>query len=653
MQRFRSIKFKFMYLITALLLIVTGFVIFKDISSMKELLYNENKLLIERFDVNLKKDMEEKVDILGLSMDMLLHNPEIIKTFANRQREPLANLTVKYYNEILHAKYGIKYFHFHLPPAISFLRVNNPNKYGDDLSQSRNMVVNANKDRVAQKGIEVGKSGLGLRVIEPVFYEGVHIGSIELGIELEDVLKIIKQETGSEYALGIFSDIYQTFNKNTQDSIINKGTVFFDFSETHVKGIMNKFFETDRGSLVKIDDKYFIGSFFDIKDYSDKVIGKILVIKNVTYGVNVMRNNIILKIVLYIAGVLAIIIAIFVVTNRLIIRPLGVAINYTQMIGDGNLDIVIESDRNDEIGFLFTSLNNMIIQMTSVIKKAKTVADAVAHSSHNLNLASSDMYGGIGNQADKASQIATAATQMEQTTKEIAKNTSSIASFAANTLNLAREGESIVKKSVQEVKSIETSVSALSSMITVLGEKSKQIGAIVNSIYEIADQTNLLALNAAIESARAGELGRGFAVVADEVRKLAEKTTKATADIGVMIQSIQSETSKAVTSMDDSLEKVSAGVTLTANAGKSLTKIVSSVTELQVRVEEVASSTEEMINVTTQVGNDIDIIASISTDNKEHADHLAKSSKTLEELSLELMDVINRFQVNDTLYIPK
>nr|WP_304506127.1 methyl-accepting chemotaxis protein [Aquitalea sp. LB_tupeE] len=109
-----------------------------------------------------------------------------------------------------------------------------------------------------------------------------------------------------------------------------------------------------------------------------------------------------------------------------------------------------------------------------------------------------------------------------------------------------------------------------------LGETSRQIGSIVQTIKDIADQTNLLALNAAIEAARAGEMGRGFAVVADEVRKMAERTassTVSTVEINRMVQDIQSHTGQAVASMEQLLQQANGNVGLSQRVGETISQI--------------------------------------------------------------------------------
>jgi methyl-accepting chemotaxis protein len=234
---------------------------------------------------------------------------------------------------------------------------------------------------------------------------------------------------------------------------------------------------------------------------------------------------------------------------------------------------------------------------------------------------------------------------MSKTVVDIAKNASSMANSATGTTKIAREGESIVSRSVEEVKAIADTVNESSRLMASLGERSKQIGDIIDVIKDIADQTNLLALNAAIEAARAGEQGRGFAVVADEVRKLAERTSQATTEIGSMIGAIQHEVEKAVRNMSDGTKQVAVGVEFAAKAGDALHNIVSSVQGLQAIVQQIASATEEMSSTSEQISSDIETIASVSRETSSSSEQIARSASDLAELSSTLQRLVGRFKV--------
>lgn len=337
-----------------------------------------------------------------------------------------------------------------------------------------------------------------------------------------------------------------------------------------------------------------------------------------------------------------------IILSKMIANPLQKGVSLAEAIAGGDLTNRLDRaaiERNDEVGKLLTAMGNMAERLKGIMAELKSTADNVASASNQLSASSEQMSRGVTEQSGRASQIATSSSEMSQTVVDIAKNASSIEASATKTTKVAQDGEKIVDRSVEEVKAIADTVRESGQLMGSLGERSKQIGEIVSVINDIADQTNLLALNAAIEAARAGEQGRGFAVVADEVRKLAERTAKATSEIGEMIKAIQDEVSRAVHSMEEGTKRVEVGVDFSVQAGNALRDIVKSVNELHSMVQQIASATEEMSTVSETISGDIETIASVSKETSAGSEQIAQASSDLARLASNLQNIVGQFKV--------
>ncbi|MDI6726625.1 MAG: methyl-accepting chemotaxis protein [Smithellaceae bacterium] len=351
------------------------------------------------------------------------------------------------------------------------------------------------------------------------------------------------------------------------------------------------------------------------------------------------------------AALVSLILIVFYVSTltRTIATPLIKCASMAERMSAGDLTRDSAFDRRtvsrDETGQLVSAMREMQEKWREILAELKSTSDTLASASQELSASSEQMSRGVSEQSGRASQIAASSTEMSQTVIDIAKNASNIATSATETSKTAKSGEEIVNKSVEEVKAIAQTVSESAGLMASLGERSKQIGDIVRVIKDIADQTNLLALNAAIEAARAGEQGRGFAVVADEVRKLAERTAKATSEIGGMIGAIQDEVQLAVVSMNEGTKRVEIGVQYSASAGTALHDIVVSVDNLQSMVQQIATATEQMSSVAEQISGDIDTIASVSKETSSGSDQIAESSSDLARLATTLSGLVTRFKV--------
>ncbi len=331
-------------------------------------------------------------------------------------------------------------------------------------------------------------------------------------------------------------------------------------------------------------------------------------------------------------------------TIRAITRSLTGAMLVSEEIAEGNLGVTIEARSTNEAGRLLGAMKKMVESMRATIEGVKSSAASVATASEQLSASSRQMSTGLSEQSGKVSQVSSASTEMAQTVTDIARNASHIAAAATETSTIAKNGSDIVDKSVEEVKAIATNIDSSARVVASLGERSRQIGDIIDVIKGIADQTNLLALNAAIEAARAGDQGRGFAVVADEVRKLAERTTQATAEIGEMIGAIQKEVDEAVGSMGDTTEHVATGVADVTKAGETLARIVESADNLQLMVQQIATATEEMSAVSQSINSDIEMIANVSQETSAGSSQIAQAASDLARLSSTLIQAVGHFR---------
>lgn len=343
-----------------------------------------------------------------------------------------------------------------------------------------------------------------------------------------------------------------------------------------------------------------------------------------------MKSVLIVLIVIGIVGVISWLVA------KSISAPLSDISEKVGHVANGNLQVNIESDGNDEIGNLSKDMNRMIQAVSTVISGILSSSNQVVAAVEMLRVGARNAAEGARNQSGQAEQIATAAEEMSQTITDIAKNASSAAETSDEAMEMASRGKNVADGAVDTVNRVYTSTVELSTMIEKLNNRVGEIGDIVTVIKDIADQTNLLALNAAIEAARAGEQGRGFAVVADEVRKLAERTIKATAEISEKIGAVQTETVETTKSMGEASGEVTKATEYIKNVGESLLSMVNAVQKVRDQITQIAAAVDEQSAAAEEVSRNIERTSSIAKEMEKMSDGVTHEVDRLTGIAEEL-----------------
>ena len=177
----------------------------------------------------------------------------------------------------------------------------------------------------------------------------------------------------------------------------------------------------------------------------------------------------------------------------------------------------------------------------------------------------------------------------------------------------AQTGRGVVEAAFTDMQSLVAGMDELSLTVTRLAGRHADIRKTLDMIESIAEQTNLLALNAAIEAARAGEHGRGFAVVADEVRNLSRRTTESTSQIQSLLESIHTDSERAVTTVSDNTEKTRHTLDQVQETGETFGRIVDAITGIRNQNSESAQLASQQHLLAREIlGSIIEINANIA-----------------------------------------
>ena len=304
--------------------------------------------------------------------------------------------------------------------------------------------------------------------------------------------------------------------------------------------------------------------------------------------------------------VIALMVLVFLTSNRLITAPMKKLVDFTIDVSEGDLTKEIEIESGDEVGQLAEAMDTMIEKLRQVVGEVQLAAEQVTTGSTELTTRAEEISQGATEQAASAEEASASMEEMAANIRQNTDNANQTEKIAVTSADMAQEGGDAVSETVSAMK---------------------QIAEKINIIEEIARQTNMLALNAAIEAARAGEHGKGFAVVASEVRKLAERSQQAAGEISHLSSS---------------------SVAISVKAGEMLNKIVPDIKRTADLIQEISAATNEQNIGAGQINEAIQQLDQVIQQNASTSEELASTAEELSGQAHQLQNSVGFFKLDNS-----
>ena len=312
--------------------------------------------------------------------------------------------------------------------------------------------------------------------------------------------------------------------------------------------------------------------------------------------------------------------------NSQVMEVAGSAQDLNLSVEESSSSILELGSAGDELNDTASVLGGKVEEVSSSIEQMVRSVKQVSSSSDGL--------------ADVAAETSASMEEMASAMRAVDTTAELTANLSRNVVESAELGQAKVSQTIDGMQAIRDATDTAEKVIRGLGARTKEIGAILDVIDDVAEETNLLALNAAIIAAQAGEHGRAFSVVADEIKELADRVLASTKEIGGLIRAVQDESDNAVGAIEVGSQSVASGVELSAEAGLSLEEITSSSRESGQRIAEIVSAVREQTKAASHVvalmdtvRDGVTAIVSAAADQDRGNEVVYRSSITMREVT--------------------